>query len=399
MPASREIAERRPLRVSRGKVEAVEKATSSGEGREATVTDEGLRRIRRDFPYLERCAYLNSAGAGLSWRGQAAAAGQYYSAAASMGSDGRFVWESRAVSARERVSRLLDVPVDEVAFFRNTTEVINLVAHSLVWHPGDEVVVAADDFPSLVFPWSVAEAAGGRIVRVDPVREELREERLLEALGPRTRVLAVSHVHTVTGTRLDLSRLGRACREVGCLLVVDGIQALGSFAVDLSYVDVYASAVFKWLLSGFGVGIGVFRTRARSKLSPAYRGYRNPPPDQGFEYADPNYPGLYVLDSTLEYLEELGWSWIFGRVTELSEHLVHSLHRLDIPMTTPGHARGGIVSFRAVEAGAVVSELRREHVCVVEKGELVRVSPHFYNSREEVDRLADALETRHTALK
>lgn len=358
--------------------------------------DELLPHVRKDFPYLERCVYLDSAGAGLSWRGQAGAAGQYYSDAASMGSDGRRLWEARAASARERVSRLLDVPLDEVAFFRNTTEVINLVAHSAAWRTGDEVVVAADDFPSMLFPWFVAEAAGGRIVRVDPVSEERREERLLEALNPRTRVLAVSPVHTVTGTRVDLTRLGRACREVDCLLVVDGIQALGSIPVDLSYVDVYASAVFKWLLSGFGVGIGVFRDRARSMLSPAYRGYRNPPPESGFEYADPNYPGLYVLDSTVEYLEGLGWSWIFGRVALLSQHLVDALNGLGVSVTTPSNARGGVVSFYPDEAGAVAEELSRRQVCVVAKKGLVRVSPHFYNTRGDLDCFAEALESAYT---
>jgi len=64
--------------------------------------------------------------------------------------------------------------------------------------------------------------------------------------------------------------------------------------------------VFKWLLSGFGVGIGVFRERARAMLTPAYHGYRNAPPSSPLQYADPSYPGLYVLDATLEYLEQIG---------------------------------------------------------------------------------------------
>lgn len=360
--------------------------------------DEPLAHVRKDFPYLDGRAYLNSAGAGLSWRGQADAAAQYYSDAASMGSDGRHIWESRAIRARERVSRLLDLPVDEIAFFRNTTEIVNLVAHSVAWQPTDEVVVAADDFPSLLLPWHAAETAGGRIVRVDPVSEDLREERLLEALSPRTRVLAVSHVHTVTGTALDLTRLGRACREVGCLLVVDGIQALGAFAVDLSYVDVYASAVFKWMLSGFGVGIGVFRDRARSLLTPAYRGYGNRPPSSAFEYADPNYPGLFVLDATIDYLEALGWSRIFRQTQLLSQRVADSLVRLGIRPATPDNARQGIVSFPDDDGAALVAELRQRRVHVVDKLGLVRVSPHFYNSTEDIDHFSDALEASLAAV-
>nr|WP_275585774.1 aminotransferase class V-fold PLP-dependent enzyme [Geodermatophilus sabuli] len=327
----------------------------------------------------------------MAWRGQTAAAGTYYDDVASRGADGQQTWMQQGVRTRERVARLLGVPVGDVGFFRNTSEVLNIAAASVTWRPGDEVVVAADDFPSVVQPWVQAEGAGGRVVRVDPGTEDQREQRLLEALTPRTRVLAMSHVHTVTGTRLDLTRLGIACREVDCLLVVDGIQALGAVAVDLSHVDVYASAVFKWLLSGFGTGIGVFRDRARALLTPAFRAYRNAPPSTAFEYSDPNYPGLYVLDATMAYLEGVGWPRVFARVDSLAQRVVDEVRGLGVPVTTPG-ARAGIVSFRADDPAAVVEELRRRGVHVVEKKGQVRVSPHFYNTTEDVDRFAEALQ-------
>jgi cysteine desulfurase / selenocysteine lyase len=354
--------------------------------------EDWLARVRADFPYLAGRAYLNSGGAGLAWRGQTAAAGRYYDDVASTGADGQRTWMRQGVLTRERVARLLAVPAGDVGFFRNTSEVLNLAANSVDWRAGDEVVVAADDFPSVVWPWVRAEAAGGRVVRVDPGTEEQREDRLLAALSPRTRVLCVSHVHTVTGARLDLDRLGRACREAGALLVVDGIQALGAIRLDLTHVDVYASAVFKWMLSGFGTGIGVFRDRARELLTPAYRGYRNAPPSTAFEYSDPNYPGLYVLDATMEYLEGVGWPRVFDRVDALAERVFSGVCRLGIEPTTPAGARAGIVSFRTADAAAVVEELRARGVHVVEKLGQVRVSPHFYNTTDDVDRFTEALE-------
>jgi cysteine desulfurase / selenocysteine lyase len=355
------------------------------------TAEDWLARVRAGFPYLEGRAYLNSGGAGLAWRGAAAAAATYYDDVASRGADGQRTWMRQGDRTRQRVARLLGVPVGDVGFFRNTSEVLNLAANSVAWRPGDEAVVAADDFPSVVWPWVAAEAAGGRLVRVDPGAEEQREDRLLEALTPRTRVLAVSHVHTVTGTRLDLTRLGRACREVGALLVVDGIQALGAVPVDLSHVDVYGSAVFKWLLSGFGTGIGVFGERARELLTPAYRGYRNAPPSTAFEYADPNYPGLYVLDATLAHLEELGWPRVYGRVDALAQRVHDAVAALGVAPVTPATARAGIVSVRTDGAPDVVEQLLRRGVHVVEKKGYVRVSPHFYNTTDEVDRFADEL--------
>lgn len=359
------------------------------------LDDEQLASIRAEFPYLADRVYLNSAGAGLGWRGQSAAAAAYYDEVAVMGADAQQLWMEQSRLTRERVARLLGVPIEDAGFFRNTSEVINLAANSFEWRSGDEIVVAADDFPSVVWPWTRAEAADARIIYVDPGTEHQREDRLLSAITERTRVVAVSHVSTVTGTRLDLDRLGRACREVDALLVVDGIQALGSIPVDLTHVDVYAAGVFKWLLSGFGTGIGVFRERARQMLTPAYRGYRNKPPSSEFGYADPNYPGLYVLDATLEFLGGVGWPVIYGRVADLTQRTAEAVRSLGIEPITPSGAQAGIISFTVDDAAAVTAELLRAGVHVVEKMGRVRVSPHFYNSTADVDRFAEAL---HTAL-
>ncbi|MBB3082327.1 selenocysteine lyase/cysteine desulfurase [Geodermatophilus sabuli] len=204
-------------------------------------------------------------------------------------------------------------------------------------------------------------------------------------------MLAVSHVHPWTGTRLDLTRLGRACREVGALLVVDGIQALGACPVDLAHVDVYGAGVFKWLLSGFGTGIGVFRDRAREALTPAHRSYGNPPPSRSFEYSAPNLPGLYVLDATTEYLEELGWARVFERVDLLAGQVAAVLDGLGVAPLTPRDARAGIVTVDVADSAAVVAGLKERGVDVSDKVGRVIVSPHFYNTSGDVDRFAEAM--------
>jgi cysteine desulfurase/selenocysteine lyase len=139
-----------------------------------------------------------------------------------MAADGQLIWQEQGVRTRERVARMLGVPVGDVSFFRSTSEVINLAANSITWRAGDEVVVVSDDFPSVQWPWVRAEERGGKVIHVDPVAEELRAQRLLDALSPRTRVLAVAHVHTLTGSRLDLTRPGRACRDADVLRLVRG---------------------------------------------------------------------------------------------------------------------------------------------------------------------------------
>lgn len=360
--------------------------------------DEWFARVRADFPYLHDRTYLVSAGVGLPCPGAAAAAGQYYSDVAFRGLEAQPLWHRRVGGAKERVARLLDVPITEVGFFRNTSEVVNLAANSVDWRPGDEVVVANDDYPGVVLPWVAAEPAGGRVVHVDPGSAGQREQRLLDALTPKTRVLAVSHVHPWTGTKLDIARLGRACREVGALLVVDGIQALGATPVDLSCVDVYGAGLFKWMLSGFGTSIGVFRERARSMLTPAYRSYGNPPPSTSFEYSAPNIPGLYVLDATMTYLDGLGWDRIYQQVHSLAKRVMDALHQLGITPITPSNAHAGIVSFLADDSSALVAELKRRNVDVSDRfaGRVI-VAPHFYNTTDDVEHFAETLAATRAA--
>ncbi len=359
-----------------------------------SVTDEWVARVRADFPYLSKRVYLLSCGVGLPFPGAAAAAGQYYLDVASHALDARPLWHRPVTSAKQRVAHLLDVPVEDVGFFRNTSEVVNLVASSVRWHPGDEIVVATDEYPCNVMPWTAAEEAlaGATVVWVDPGKGVERQERLLDALTKRTRVMSVSHVHPWTGTLLDLDVLGRACREVDCLLVVDGIHALGASPVDLSYVDVYGSSVFKWLLSGFGTAVGVFRERARSMLTPAFRSYGNPAPSTSFDYAAPNIPGLYVLDATLAYLEELGWQRILERVGSLASYALDALEKMQIDPITPREAHAGIVCFGGLDAGVVVEGLKERGVDAGGRTERVTVAPHFYNTYEDIDRFVEGLE-------
>src|SRR5690606_33441949 len=134
-------------------------------------------------------------------------------------------WLARAAALRVQSGELLGVEASEVQLFRGTSELIILSAASIRWAAGDEIVVARDDFPSVRLPWAQAEAAGAVVRWVDVGEHEARTERLLAAITDRTRVVAVTHVHATTGTRTDIDRLGRACREVDALLIVDGIEA------------------------------------------------------------------------------------------------------------------------------------------------------------------------------
>jgi selenocysteine lyase/cysteine desulfurase len=268
---------------------------------------------------------------------------------------------------------------------------LNLIALAMPLNDGDRAVVADDEFPSVVEPWITLQQRGLLLDRIQIGAEQDRTTALAAAIGPRTRVLAVSHVHWRTGTRVDLEVLAAACRRNNCRLIVDGVQAVGAIPVDASIADAYCASVFKWLLSGFGLAIIVLSESFANTLTPAVRGYSNPPPSRGLRYGHLNYPGIYALHATLKFLDSHGWQNIHERVAQLVLRAMRALRAAGFDVATPEGAHARIVSIRHPHSAALVDLLARSSVLVEDGSPYVRVSPHFYNTDEDIDRLLSAL--------
>jgi len=356
----------------------------------ATYRMSDLSNVRRHFPFLSEVAYLDTAAAGLTPPGVGSAVAHYLDVVKGRGILGRPQWRERGQQLRNRLAPALCVSPVDISFFSNTAEGINLVAHSLPWRAGDQVVLAADEFPTMLEAWHVAAARGAHVIPVPIASELLREDLLLNALSAQTRVLAVSHVHWGTGTCLDLDRLGRRCQELGTLLVVDGTQALGAVPVDLSRVDIYSAATFKWVLASFGFAILATSQRARDQFQPAFRGAMNTPPH--LNYSHPNYAGIYALDAALEFLDSCGWAAIYDKVRALTTHLGAGLRDLGYEPRASQARTAGIVSFEtSADLETLNAQLQRRGLQVTLRGTHVRVSPHFYNDQFEIDRFLQAI--------
>ena len=300
--------------------------------------------VRGDFPYAGECVYLNTAAAGLSWRGQGKAAASFYDGPKSRGMNGMADWRARTDEARARIARLVGVTSAEVRFAASTTEGLYLTLGAIAFNDGDEIVLADDEFPSVVAACENGPRAAVTLKRVVVPDEASREDALLEAITTRTRAVALSHVHWITGTRINLERVGAACERVGANLVVDGAQALGAVPVALGATTVYSASVFKWLISGFGLAVMIVRDGAGRALNPAVRGYNNPAPSRELLYSHVNHPGIHALDGALEYLERLRWDRIYAHVDGLWSELHASLSALRLEVVTPAAAHAGILS-------------------------------------------------------
>jgi cysteine desulfurase / selenocysteine lyase len=356
--------------------------------RERAALDD--RRIRASFPYLERCVYLNTASVGLSWTGEGQAAAEFYGAKA-QGSAAMSVWAERTEATRRQLALLLGIEPGRIDFVSSTTEALNLIALGIPLAKGQRVVVAEDEFPSVVLPWTNRIRDGIKLARVPVAREPDRTDILCDAIDSRTRVVAVSHVHWRTGTRVDISRLAASCRARDCRLIVDGVQAVGALEVDAEGVDAYCASVFKWLLSGFGLGFVALSERLAEELKPVVRGYANGPPSQSLRYGHINYPGIFALHATLKYLESVGWASIHQRVDALAERAIASLRRGGFDVLTPDGAHGGIVSIRHSRTPTLARSLAEQRIVTEDAEPILRASAHFYNTEDDIDRFVSAL--------
>jgi cysteine desulfurase/selenocysteine lyase len=160
--------------------------------------------------------------------------------------------------------------------------------------------------------------------------------------------------------------------------------------VNLSWVDVYSAATFKWVLASFGFAILATSERARSQFTPAFRGGMNTPPH--LNYSHPNYAGIYAMDSALDFLDKCEWGAIYEKVRSLAAHLSTGLRALGHEPRASAARTAGIVSFEtSADLEALNAQLQRRGLQVTLRGTHVRVSPHFYNDQFEIDQFLQAM--------
>jgi cysteine desulfurase/selenocysteine lyase len=311
--------------------------------------------------------------------------------------------------SRQLAAQLINATPGEIACMVNTTYGINLAARALPLKPGDVVVAPDREFPANVYPWMALERLGVRFERI-PCREGLVDEAaLLAALDrPRVRALTVSWVSFASGYRVDLAALGRACRERGIYFVVDAIQGLGAARLDVKAcaIDILACGGQKWLLSPWGSGFVYVRDGLVRVLEPAAVGWMAVRGSEDFtrlvnydltwhtdarrfEVVTIPYQDFAGFNASLELLLELGPDTVERHIARLVDRVVAwAAERRDVRLVTPreSHRRAGIVALAPADPVAASERLRRAGVVHSLREGAIRLSPHCYNTAEEIDR-------------
>ncbi|MBI2168284.1 MAG: aminotransferase class V-fold PLP-dependent enzyme [Actinobacteria bacterium] len=368
---------------------------------------------RSEFPVTDRWTYLNHAGVAPLPHSAAAAVAAYGAGVEADGGEAYRAHEAREAEVRAAAARLMGVPVEDVAFVKNTTEGLAFVSSGLDWQPGDRVVVPACEFPSNLYPWLALADRGVDVVQVEPEEagERLPMESFEAALAGGARVLAVSWVQYGRGWQADVPALSRLAHAHGALFVLDAIQALGCIPAHFADwgVDVASADGHKWLLGPEGCGVMYASPAAREQLRVLEPGWNSvvhrqqwenralvlDPTARRFEAGTQNYAGIFGLGASIDLLLDAGLDEVWAHVNGLCEHLAAGLCNAGAELLTDRADGGGsgIVTFAV--AGMSPTEctaaLVQRGFSVRARGGGVRVSPHGYNTPEEIDAFVSAV--------
>jgi len=370
-----------------------------------------LEDYRKEFPVTRSYVYLDHAGvAPVSLRGKRAVE-KFLSEATESGMFNYKQWMDRVEEVRRSCAILTGAEPEEIAFVKNTSQGISIVAEGLDWNEGDNLLVCEKDFPSNIYPWLNLKRKGVEIRVVPSQNERILLEDIELLIDSRTKLLTVSSVNFSSGFKIDLEVVGRLCKGKGILFFVDAIQSLGVIPMDVNEfkIDFLAADGHKWLLSPEGTGIFYCRKELAPRINPPLIGWKSIINESDYDHVDfrlktnalrfeegsLNVMGIYALGAAIDLLVEVGIDRIQARVIELGDLIIREAEKRDFQVRTPKskEERGGIISIIGnFDPIKVKDKLKEEGILVNVRGGAIRISPHFYNTEYEVLRLFNAID-------
>jgi len=325
-------------------------------------------------------------------------------------------WGAAVKQTRELAARLINAAPEEIAFAPNTSAGLAMIANGLDWRAGDNIVTADCEFPANVIPWMRIKREFGVEIKMARERDcRLETGEILNLVDDRTRVVALSFVEFASGFRNDLAAIGRYCRERDVLFVVDAIQGLGALDLDVDAcaIDALSADAHKFLLGPDGVSLFYVSRRAMERVKPTQVGWlsvNNPedylnydqsyaPNAKRFESGALNTAGVVGLGAALELFLQVGVEKIESYLLDLGDYLCERLrerstdHGYHVASSRRDGEKSAVICLRHEKYSAqqLYHLLNDCRIITTPRLGRLRVSPHFYNTREEIDRLVEAL--------
>ena len=355
--------------------------------------------LRAAFPTTKYCTYLNHAVAA-PMPDPVRAAMSKFIADRGVLFDREHRYEHVGSELRGVLAWLINGTPQEIAFVQDTNESLNIIAHALPLQPGENVVLCDMALPCHVYPWTNLQHRELETRRIPHDGGGLTVKALDMYADERTRVVVVSSVEPLTGFRNDLQALGAWCREHGAYFVVDGTQSVGVAPLDVQacHIDFLSCDGSIWLMGPPGQGFIYCRQELVDELGPPLAAYFA---EEGqdlhagrFELGRANTMGLVGLLAAVRFLMDIGILTIERRTLHLTELLIADIQQrgYEIVSSLQPKRRSAIVALRVTgDADAALRRLTDAKIIVSKHKQAIRVSPHCYNTEEEIARVGEVL--------
>lgn len=372
--------------------------------------------IKQQFPLQEDLIYMNNGGLGPS----------PYQVIETIKSQ-MLKWESISetghglvASVHEKAAKFFNCGTDEIAFTRNATEGMNIIARGIPLKKGDEVLMTTHEHPGGAIPWlAVQKDKGIRVKLFEPDLTGKENLKIIESnITRKTKVLMISHIPCTTGLIFPAKEIAELCHQKGIYCVLDGAQVLGMIPANFSELgcDFYTSSGHKWLCGPKGTGILYIRREMFDVWQPNHVGaysdkvykleelkleYRKEA--RITEYATRNTPIIMGIGASLDFFGAIGMDKVAARGRALAIYLKEKLSKIDsVKLLTPMEPElsGSIVTFKILDDKHnytdYIAQIKKEYKIrlrpIGEHGlNAIRASLHVYNNFEQVDRLIEAV--------
>lgn len=375
------------------------------------LNNQTIESYREEFPIIKSFVYLDHAGVAPVSLSVKRAVDKFLEEAAEHAILKYQQWMDRVEEVRVTCARLVGSQPEEIAFVKNTSHGLSIVAEGLDWKEGDNLLICEREFPSNVYTWLNLERKGVQ-VKVVPFRGGgILIEDIGRLIDSRTRLLAISSVQFSNGFKVDLKKLGELCKEKEILFCVDAIQSLGVVPMKVKEfgIDFLSADGHKWLLAPEGTGLFYCRNELAENINPPLIGWKSIQNESDYDRLDFNLKantlrfeegslnamGIFALGAAIDLLLEVGIDRIEHRVLELGDLIISEAERRGFEVRTPKNReeRAGIVSIVGdFDPLDLKDKLKTMSVIVNVRGGALRVSPHFYNTEDDILNLYEAAE-------
>jgi len=364
-------------------------------------------KLREQFPVTRKKTFLNHACQAPLPKAVAEAIKKYANDFSNYGTTSIDCKEG----GKTQFAKLIGAKAGEIALVENTSVGLNIAANVLEYPSGSKIVTTDLEYPSVVYPW-LGKNLKVKVQYVKNVDGRILLDDMEKAVDDKTIAVAISHVEYSNGFRNDLRVLGEIVHEHGAYLIVNAIQSVGTMQLDVKRddVDFLTAACYKWLLSPQGAAYLYVKDELIEKFEPPFIGWASVLPEtfetpdfydiwnlnlsktaSRFEIGTPCTISLVGAREAMKMLIHYGIENVRRKIMKLTDHLMQAAEDEGLKLQTPKEkqCRSGIVNFKINEPERLARKLEKKGIIVSVSAQGIRVSPHYYNTTDEIDRLME----------